>query len=595
MKGGLVFRAASVLAEYPSMSTSHLNLAAKYRPQTFAQVAGQEAITRVLSRAVAEARVAPAYLFSGTRGVGKTTVARILAKALNCLNGPAPEPCNVCPMCRKVTAGVAVDVVEIDGATHTGIDAVRQLQEDVAQLPLEGRRKVVIIDEAHMLSKSAFNGLLKTLEEPPPHVVFILASTEPEKFPITIRSRCQHFVFQRLSLGALLNHLTWVLEREGVAFEPAAVRLVARRGGGSVRDALSILAQVVALAGERLTAAEVRSALGMVDSGTFLALLEALAGRDLAAVHTSVEHLVDRGVDIGFFVRELTALWRDVFLLRRLGEQALALLDWSEEDAVALARVAARFSTAHAHAAWQMSLEAQRSVTQSPDPGLALELHLVNLALIPELVPVEEALGGGPPLGKAVGGAGREEGQAVSLAAATPAVQGGAGGQTLARAPQEEKPPAPAKNADALRSSEVLGPSQGEVRVLPADAKPSDERGPSWEGFVTLLQRQGLPPQLGQQLRGEVRDDVLVVAPANAFGGKRFQEFVAKIPLDGLIVSYFGRPLRLQVVVPNVPVRKTKAELREMAMQHPDIQAARQRLQATIVDVWPNTGGNSGE
>ena len=185
---------------------SQESLTARYRPQSFAEVAGQDAVKRILSRAAASGRVAPAYLFSGTRGVGKTTLARIFAKALNCQNGPAAEPCNQCPICRQITLGVAVDVVEIDGASNTGVDNVRRLKEDVGYAPLECRYKVIIIDEAHMLSKQAFNALLKTLEEPPGHVTFIMATTEPEKFPQTIVSRCQHFVFKRLPQADLVRH-----------------------------------------------------------------------------------------------------------------------------------------------------------------------------------------------------------------------------------------------------------------------------------------------------------------------------------------------------------------------------------------------------
>jgi DNA polymerase-3 subunit gamma/tau len=284
---------------------SQESLTARYRPQSFAAVAGQDAVKSILSRAASTGRVAPAYLFSGTRGVGKTTLARIFAKALNCQNGPAAEPCNQCPICRQITLGSAVDVVEIDGASNTGVDNVRRLKEDVGYAPLECRYKVIIIDEAHMLSKAAFNALLKTLEEPPGHVTFIMATTEPEKFPQTIISRCQHFVFKRLPQAELAAHLLRVLEAEGIAAEPSAVNLIARRGAGSVRDCMSLLGQVLALGSEDLRLRDVREVLGLAGQEVFVRLAECVQGRDLLGLNALLTEVLDQGVDLGFFLREL--------------------------------------------------------------------------------------------------------------------------------------------------------------------------------------------------------------------------------------------------------------------------------------------------
>ncbi|HMB30536.1 MAG TPA: DNA polymerase III subunit gamma/tau, partial [Desulfohalobiaceae bacterium] len=214
---------------------AHKRLANYYRPQNFSQVLGQEQIRKILSRAAGEGKVAPAYMFSGTRGVGKTTIARIFAKAINCHYGPAEEPCNTCRLCQQITKNSCLDVSEIDGASHTGVDHVRKLNEEVEYAPLECRYKVVIIDEAHMLSRSAFNALLKTLEEPPAHAVFILATTEPHKFPATIVSRCQHYAFKRLAQKDLESYMAFILDTENVVYESGAISLLARKGGGSVR------------------------------------------------------------------------------------------------------------------------------------------------------------------------------------------------------------------------------------------------------------------------------------------------------------------------------------------------------------------------
>ncbi|MDR2075400.1 MAG: DNA polymerase III subunit gamma/tau, partial [Desulfovibrio sp.] len=372
---------------------STLALTAKYRPQTFAEVTGQDTVKTILSRTAREDRAAPAYLFSGTRGVGKTTLARVFAKALNCRRGPAAEPCNGCDLCRAVTAGNAVDVVEIDGASNRGIDDVRRLREVVGYAPMDGRHKIFIIDEAHMLSKDAFNALLKTLEEPPPRVVFILATTEPHKFPATVLSRCQHFVFQRLPEKDLRDHLAGVLQREGLPFEENAVRLIARRGSGSVRDAMSLLAQVLALGESPLTEETARTVLGLAGRETLSRMLDAFRDGDCPALTDLVRGLLDQGLDLGFFLRELSSLWRDLFILRQTGKSGLSATDLPEAEALALLETAGAFSLAHIHACWQMTLEGQRRVLTAQEPALALELLLLNLALLPRLLPLESLSG----------------------------------------------------------------------------------------------------------------------------------------------------------------------------------------------------------
>ena len=368
---------------------STVSLTAKYRPQRFADVAGQEAIKRILSRAAAEDRIAPAYLFSGTRGVGKTTLARVLAKALNCETAPTAEPCNVCSQCRQITAGVSPDVIEIDAATHGKVDDARRLKEDVGYAPLNSRYKVFIIDEAHMLTTQAFNALLKTLEEPPGRVTFILATTEPHKFPATIISRCQHYLFKRLAQGELEAHLVSLLDREAVPYEAKAVSLIARRGAGSVRDSMSLLAQVLALGGTELTEADARNVLGLAGQDVFFGLIEAIAAEDGPGVVTVLRQVLDKGLDIGFFLRELASMWRNLFLLRQAGEKALSVVDLPAEEAGNWLEWAGRIEAAHIHACWQMTLEGQRRVQTSLEPALALELLLLNMAYLPRLLPLQ--------------------------------------------------------------------------------------------------------------------------------------------------------------------------------------------------------------
>ena len=372
-------------------------------------------VKAVLSRAAAEDRPAAAYLLSGTRGVGKTTIARIFAKALNCQHAPGPEPCNQCEQCRKITQGVHVDVTEIDGASNNSVEDARSLRETIGYAPMEGRYKIFIIDEAHMLTRNAFNALLKTLEEPPERVVFIFATTEAHKFPITIVSRCQHFVFRHLSEDALFAHLTAVLRKENAAFEEGAVRLIARRAAGSVRDSMSLLDQTLALGGEELTVAATRQVLGLAGQELFAELFTALQGQDCAAVANLCGQILQQGVDIGFFMRELAGNLRNLFLLRQSGQAIVPSLRLPADEAALWQGIAPQFSAAHLHAAWQMALDAQRGIVQSPEPAAALELLLLNLALLPQLLPVGQATPG--PGGQA-GGAGQSSVQAPSQAAA---------------------------------------------------------------------------------------------------------------------------------------------------------------------------------
>ncbi|MDR0826567.1 MAG: DNA polymerase III subunit gamma/tau [Desulfovibrio sp.] len=368
---------------------SHAALTARYRPQSFAEVAGQTIVKSILSRAALEDKIAPAYIFSGTRGVGKTTLARIFAKALNCRSAPAAEPCNQCDQCRAITQGNAVDVVEMDGASNTGVDDVRKLKEVVGYAPMEGRYKIFIIDEAHMLSKNAFNALLKTLEEPPQRVSFILATTEPHKFPATIISRCQHYVFKSLSEEDLIAHIRTVLQREGVEGEDEAVRLLARRGSGSVRDSMSLLDQVLALGEGALTESSTRRVLGLAGAQMQNAVLAAIRDGDCLGLSVMLRELLDQGLDMGFFLRELSSMWRNLFMLRQSGKAALSTMDLSGTEAEACFDLCQGFSLQHIHACWQMTLEGQRRVLNSLEPAPALELLLLNLAMLPRLLSLE--------------------------------------------------------------------------------------------------------------------------------------------------------------------------------------------------------------
>jgi DNA polymerase-3 subunit gamma/tau len=464
---------------------SSQSLTTKYRPQRFSDVAGQDAIKRILSKASAEDKIAPAYLFSGTRGVGKTTLARVLAKALNCLTAPTAEPCNECSQCRQITAGVSPDVIEIDAATHGNVEEARRLKEDIGYAPLQSRYKVFIIDEAHMLSKAAFNALLKTLEEPPGRVTFILATTEPHKILPTIISRCQHYVFKRLVQPDLEAHLAGLLNSEAQPFEPSAVSLLARRGAGSVRDSMSLLAQVLAMGGATLTEQDVRDVLGLAGQDVFFSFMRSFKDQDCLGVSGLLRQVLDRGLDIGFFLRELATCWRNLFLLNQAGEKALSTLELTEEEGGQWISWASEFDARHIHACWQMTLEGQRRVMTSLEPALALELLLLNLAYIPKLLSLE-AINAGQTQPPGRGGAG--QGIAPRPASA-PAGQGYASPHrpSPAAAPAYGQPQRPAAgsygaSAPAPRQVSTAEPAAPGPAPSPRPGQDSSQHGQARSG-----------------------------------------------------------------------------------------------------------------
>ncbi|MBX5497266.1 MAG: DNA polymerase III subunit gamma/tau, partial [Bryobacteraceae bacterium] len=347
-------------------------IARKYRPQSFADLIGQEHVRTTLENAISQRRIAHGYIFAGQRGTGKTTVARILARCLNCVEGPTTAPCGKCASCLEISGGNAVDVIEIDAASNRGINEMRELRENVRYRPARDRYKVFIIDEAHQITNEAFNALLKTLEEPPEWVVFVLCTTEVHKIPTTIGSRCQQFSFRSVDFKDLVSRMAWICEQEGVQADPEALAVLAQAGEGSVRDSLSALDQAIACCGNHLTPAEVRGLLGMFSLESLEKVSTALARSDSQAMLEVVAELERNGHNLQHFCRELARFFRNL-LVARIAGAGTRLIAASGREQERLAEIASGFSEEDLTRYLQLTLESFRELQTSLQPRFHLE------------------------------------------------------------------------------------------------------------------------------------------------------------------------------------------------------------------------------
>ena len=507
-------------------------LARKWRPKTFDEIVGQGHVTRALANAISSGKIHHAYLFSGTRGVGKTTFARILARALNCEKGPTPTPCLTCPSC--VDVGSGSDVQEIDGASNTGIDDIRRLRENAAYAPSRLRYKVYIIDEVHMLSKAAFNGLLKTLEEPPPHVVFILATTEPNRIPDTILSRVQRFDFRMLTDAEVRGRLSEMARAEGIVFEEDAVALMARYAFGSMRDGQSLLEQAAVSGGGNVTAALVEGMLGLVGVEAAIDLVSAVVLEGAGPALNRFASLLSRGADLKYLYLSLIDVLRDTAVFSFTGQEALLF----RHSPASLARVrdlTARRSREEWMFLLDIAFRSERDVLATEFPHLGFELLLLRLANAQGLLSVE-TLGLSADLSSVAAKAAKVEAVAPTSSATAPAA-------TFSRKPAP-RADAPVAAAPALSAGKTAGEGAAKDGSAKGDAG-------LWDAVRRILEGKKKTVLLGllSQMRGEMQGSEFVIACGHEMMLDRLKEKDKWQPLLAALEEAAGRPVPVRLSV----------------------------------------------
>ncbi len=551
--------------------------ARKYRPQTWAAVKGQDHVTRTLANAIQLGRVHHAYLLCGARGIGKTTIARLLAKTVNCTqrDSKSMEPCNTCPSCLEIIEGRSLDVQEIDGASNTSVDDVRELREGVKFLPATGKYKVYIIDEVHMLSKNAFNALLKTLEEPPAHVIFVFATTESHAIPATILSRCQRFDLRRLSSAALIQELQGIAANEGVTLDPVAAAIIARESEGSVRDAESLFDQAVAFGGKSVDVGAMEQLLGLCDRGAVMRTVEAITQHDATTLLSQIEKLFTQGAQLPRFVQELITIFRHMWVIRACGK-SVGMDDLMTDEVAQIEALAATVGPEEMQQYIRMLSEGVDRLTRSRTPRLTAETILLQTTLVQPVLPIATLI---ERLEKM-------EGQPSHLTDAP------------IRHPRTESPQGKSVSGDPVASPRHPGDSSAAPQN---DATASD----TWSTLISKLQQD--KPQLASILAHSLRHAMTpaglsVIFPKGSVYADMLRESDRQSFLKQLMTQYFGKPMTLDVVVDeaqpvnlNADVRaKAREEKRELnrqitteAVQHSVVRDAMSILQAEIQEVKP--------
>ena len=614
---------------------SYQVLARKYRPQRFSDVIGQDHVTRTLQNAIEQGRIAHGYIFSGHRGIGKTTIARIVAMALNCQSQdhPVPEPCGVCDSCREIRAGNSVDVIEIDAATNRGIDEIRELREAARYRPARDRFKIYILDEAHQITDAAFNALLKTLEEPPSHIVFMMATTQPEDIPQTIRSRCQHFSFHAVRFDDIVAQLRDIARQEEIEADDDALAMLAEVGDGSMRDALSIMDQAIACCGNRLSADLVRGLVGTIASGVLEEMMDAVARNSSEDVLRTIDRLLVEGQSPQHFARQMLRFLRNALVAKVAGGDS-PVLQISADERARVARVAERFSEEDLSRFMHIMLRTHSELGYKQEQRFHLELGLLKLVHAQRLLPLEELLSGDIRPGAA----------RSSVATARPATLPSRGNHaevSSSRAPAASPFARPSPfEADRLRKSEPKAEAADLVRQTPPARMSGEASSPQVASSLESLAAEGavatavaVEPELavsvpGGELSAEsVRNAVLAaledagqhVLAHNLEEGEwsvRGGEVAVKVGMSQVLIDValgaepkrvvqtalsqsFGRPLKFKMVSGGtdvatkneVPPRSANgAGARARAMADPIVQRMQEKFGAEIRTVIDHKG-----
>jgi DNA polymerase III subunit gamma/tau len=541
---------------------SYQVLARKWRPQVFASVVGQDPVTRTLQNALASGRVAHAYLFTGPRGVGKTTTARLLAKALSCTKRSGPEACGACPSCEDFVSGAPVDVMEIDAASNTGVDDIRTLRENVKYAPARGRFKIYIVDEVHMLSGPAFNAFLKTLEEPPPHVVFVLATTDPRKIPATVLSRCQRFDFRPIPPEQLTAALTEILTKEGVKFEPGALPLLVRAAEGSLRDALSLLDTAIAYGGGALDESSVARLLGSSTPAHVRGFLAALLARDSAGALEAIDRAARAGEDLAWLCREVVEAAHRALVIKVSPEAPFA--DLTAAERAALAATAEPVSADELIYLLRAFMEADAEMRRSPYPRVELEIAAVRAARQPRPQAIEALIA--------------KVDEAVTRLRGMPAARPVAIQPGLPNAPPPHAAvPPPASGASARASAE-----RAPAPPLEAPAEPGADLGEGWSRAVEeILKKKALLGSVVQhgvplKLDGPVLTIGLAASP---FHREMLNDRANREIITHAVQQHIPGARRVEIAA--------EAAAAGGAVNHPAVQAALAMFQGDVVAVRP--------
>lgn len=545
---------------------SYLVLARKYRPQAFDQVIEQTHITRTLTNAISAGRVAHAILFSGPRGTGKTTVARILAKAMNCQQGPTPEPCNICRSCNEITAGHAIDVFEIDGASNNSVDQIRELRENIKYMPAHSPSKIYIIDEVHMLSAAAFNALLKTLEEPPSHVMFMFATTEPHKIPITILSRCQRYDFRRIGLDSISSHLASLCRREGFEIAAESLGLIAREAGGSMRDALSLLDQLMTCAQGLVTHEQVLDILGVIDRKIIFDLADSILNADIHAMLDILGDVYDRGHDMKKLYADLLEHFRNLLIVA-MDDKIEKLVDLPSGEIAQLVIQAKPLSAGSLNHVLDILFSAETSLRMSPQPKLALEMTLIKLLQTKPALPIDVLIDKLDALRQEVSAEDPPHKKSPEHDSSRPEAQ------TL-RAASEERPKGAGAEADA-----------------PADESSGNEEE-IWKRICKIVSQKNpsLAANLAKsRLKNITERSLEIDVPDNEFTINMIQREKNMVVLQQVCMEVFGHKQNIRVTVSKSMgdrhKKKKDNQLKQKALDHPLVADAIEIFDGKLIDV----------